>query len=56
MEVAANPYDLEEYADLAIMLFASARKASYTEHDVIDAMWKKFEVNRKRKWKGGRHV
>ncbi len=49
-EVEADPSDIIEWADCTILLLDGLRKAGYSTEDLHDAMLKKMEINRNRKW------
>ena len=49
-EVIEAPYDIKEYADCAIALFAAAYKADIAFFELINAIESKLEVNKNRKW------
>lgn len=50
-EIIADPSDLEEYADVLILLVDAARMAGFHTDDLLDAAYAKHEVNKKRTWK-----
>jgi hypothetical protein len=49
-EVRANPTDVVEWVDIAILALDGAWRAGYTPHEVCSAMCKKQLINLKRKW------
>lgn len=49
-EVIKEPFDIEEYADCVIALFAGAWKAGITFNRLVEAVDQKLEVNKKRQW------
>lgn len=49
-EVIKEPYDIEEYADCIIALFAGAWKTGITFSMLVEAVNQKLEVNKKREW------
>lgn len=49
-EVIEAPYDIKEYADCIIALFAAAYKADIAFFELVGAVESKLEVNKNRKW------
>ena len=49
-ELLAQPYDLQEYADVGILWLNAASKAGFTVKDLIAAMIVKHSENKMRKW------
>lgn len=49
-EVIESPYDIKEYADCIIALFAAAYKADIAFFELVGAVESKLEVNKNRKW------
>ena len=50
LEAAADPQDIIEWADCTILLLDGIRKAGYTTEDLFQAVLRKMEINRNRKW------
>lgn len=49
-EVAEDPSDIIEWADCTILLLDGLRKAGFTTDDLYQAVLKKMEINKARKW------
>ena len=49
-EAAADPADVIEWADCMILLLDGARKAGFTTEHLYQAVLKKMEINKSRKW------
>ena len=49
-ELLFDPYDIEEYADMLILILDGSRRAGYDTQDLLEAAFNKMIVNRKRKW------
>ena len=49
-EVQADPTDLMEYADCFLLICDSARRAGFTSDQLLNACWRKLEINKTRKW------
>lgn len=49
-ECQAAPSDLTEYADCLLLLLDAARRAGFTEMQLIDEAVAKLQVNKTRKW------
>jgi hypothetical protein len=49
-ECQEKPDDIFEYADCCFLLFDSVRRAGFTYEQLMDAIWKKLAINKKRKW------
>lgn len=49
-EVAEDPADIIEWADCTILLLDGLRKAGFTTDDLYQAVLKKMEINKARKW------
>lgn len=49
-DMAKNPTSLLESADVLILLLDFIGFYGYTGDDLLDAMYKKMEVNKSRKW------
>jgi hypothetical protein len=49
-EVAEDPSDIIEWADCTILLLDGLRKAGFTTQDLYDAVLRKMEINKNRKW------
>lgn len=45
-----DPYKLDEYADILILLCDAARRAGFQHYQLIDAGIAKMEINKARKW------
>lgn len=45
--------EIEEYADILGCIFHSAYKRGHTPYDLTEALLKKLEINKKRKWELG---
>ena len=50
-EAKETPYKIEEYADCMIALLAGAWKADIAFFELVEAVGRKMEVNKKRDWK-----
>jgi Protein of unknown function (DUF550) len=50
LEAAADPSDIIEWADCLILLLDGVRRAGYSTQDLYDAVQRKMEINRNRKW------
>ena len=50
LEAAADPQDIIEWADCTILLLDGVRKAGFTTEELYQAVLKKMEINRARKW------
>lgn len=51
LELLKNPDDIEEAADILIMLCSWLRDAGYSVDDLLAAAWAKHQKNKTRKWK-----
>jgi len=51
LELLKNPGDIEEGADILIVLCSWLRDAGYSVDDLLAAAWPKHEKNKKREWK-----
>jgi predicted house-cleaning noncanonical NTP pyrophosphatase (MazG superfamily) len=49
-ECLEDPTDLEEFVDLQFLVFDAARRAGFTLPQLVQALWKKLDKNRQRKW------
>lgn len=49
-ELEDAPYDIKEYADCLILLLNAAGLAGLSTDDLMEAAWRKHEVNMARKW------
>jgi len=49
-EAAADPQDIIEWADCQILLLDGLRKAGFTTEDLYQAVLRKMEINKTRKW------
>lgn len=52
-EAADNPSDISEWADCMILLSDGARKSGFSMDDLYQAVLRKMEINKKRKWDAG---
>lgn len=50
IELAASPYDIEEYADCIHLIFDAARLAGFSYGQLLSAVSIKLEKNKRRKW------
>ncbi len=50
LELLKNPDDIEEAADILIMLCSWLRDAGRSVDDLLSAAWAKHEKNKKREW------
>lgn len=55
-ELEENPKDILEYADIMIMLIDLAYVNNFTMKDLIEALYAKMEINKKREYINGRRV
>lgn len=49
-EAAANPFDLEEWADCFMLTIDGAKRSGYDFSTLIQAVQHKFEICKTRKW------
>ncbi len=49
-EVLADPTDIEEWADVLLLVLDGISRAGYSTDAVEHAAWAKLDKNRKRKW------
>lgn len=49
-EVIETPEDIEEWADVMLLYMNALSFAGHTMDDVLEAVHKKYEKNKKRKW------
>jgi hypothetical protein len=56
VEVEANPTDLEEWVDVAILAFDGAWRAGYTPEQIVSALAAKQAKNEARQWPDWRAV
>lgn len=49
-ECQEKPDDIFEFADIMFLAFDSCRRAGFTYEQLLDAIWKKLEINKNRKW------
>ena len=49
-EAQEKPGDLSEYADCLILVLDAARRAGFTDEELLQAGFDKMEVNRSRDW------
>lgn len=49
-EALADPFDLEEYADLVFLIFDACRRAGFSLEQLRLALNEKLKVNRARQW------
>ena len=49
-EAADDPADILEWADCMILLLDGARKAGFATEDIYQAVLRKMEINKARKW------
>lgn len=50
VEIQNNPRDLEEYADAVFMIINALYNEGFTFWDLLQACWKKLEINKLRSW------
>lgn len=55
-EVCHNPSDPMEYTDVITITLAAFFKQSFGWGDLVDALKRKLEINKSRRWVGDRHV
>lgn len=49
-EAANDPSDVIEWADCMILLLDGARRSGFSTDDLFQAVTKKMEINKRRKW------
>ncbi|KKN27333.1 hypothetical protein LCGC14_0865580, partial [marine sediment metagenome] len=49
-ELQDDPADLMEYADCFMLLLDAARKVNITADQILEAAWRKLEINKNREW------
>ena len=55
-EIEKEPHDLVEWVDVIMLAMNGALRHGHEPQAIIDAFFKKFEINKKRKWKDWREV
>lgn len=51
-EVAAEPGDLSEWADMQFLLWDAQRRAGITDEEIVAACIEKLAINKQRQWPG----
>lgn len=55
-EIEKEPHDLVEWVDVMMLAINGALRHGHEPQAIIDAFHKKFDINKKRKWKDWREV
>jgi hypothetical protein len=50
LEALANPKDIMEYVDCIFLIEDAAYRAGFSYYELMEALWKKLEINKARKW------
>jgi ParB family transcriptional regulator, chromosome partitioning protein len=50
VEAQEKPDDLMEFVDCLFLTFDATRRAGFTYDQLLEAAWKKLEINKARKW------
>jgi len=50
VEAQLNPKDIFEFVDCLFLIFDASRRAGFDLDQLVEAAWKKLEINKSRKW------